>query len=210
MYTRKTFPEFVPCRYNTCADLQARLDGTICRYEGRLVFVRVMSDTGQPDDYSIWLYNWPDADKKIKRIEADDPSFDISLLDLGYMNYLHDGKNHVIYPYRSTNKKYKQGTCTSYTHTARIDGGPAQFGSYSLQSQGFVDMIEGRYPPVSVCELHPELAVSPDVAIRTDALGVREYFWRMNKVAIKVPGQKLHRLDTEFSPLIDKILGAYL
>lgn len=201
------FAEEMPCLYETLKDLADRLDSTICRYEGKVVYVRVMIEDDETP--SVRLFSWPD-ENFIKTIEPSDPKFDISMIDMGYMNYIYNGENHVLYPYRTTGKKYKQGTSTGYCYVKNIDGEASQFGSHSLQSQGFVDMVDRRYPPISALSLHKELALSRDVAVRLDSLGVREFFWRTMKVAVQVPGQKLHRLDTEFSSLVDKVLRPFL
>lgn len=204
------FVESMPCLYETYKDLSDRLDGTICRYEGNVVFVRVSMADDDEERPVVYLYDWPQTDKMIKEIEPNDPAFDISLIDLGYMNYICGNKNVVLYPYRSSSKKYKQGTSTGNCFTKNIDGTPSDYGSHSMQSQGFVDMVNRKYPPLAALELHKELALSRDVAVRVDSLGVREFYWRLMKIAVQVPGQKIHRLDTEFSSLVDKILRPFL
>lgn len=204
------FAEEMPCLYETYKDLSDRLDGTICRYGGKVVYVRVSMAENDEDEPLVYLYEWPHSDKLFMQIDPNDPLFDISLIDLGYMNYIYDNKNIVLYPYRSASKKYKQGTSMGYCYTKNIDGTHSDYGSQSMQSQGFVDMVNRKYPPLAALELHKELALSKDVAVRVDSLGVREFYWRLMKIAIQVPGQKIHRLDTEFSPLVDKILRPFL
>ena len=113
MYTRRTFPEFMSCKYVTLKDLTDRLDSTVCRYGGKLVYVRV-KPTGP--EVNLHLYDWPNVNSVIKTIKPDDPLFDISLLDLGYFNYVSNGENFALYPYRLSSKKYKQGTYTGYVY----------------------------------------------------------------------------------------------
>lgn len=210
---RKKFPEFVPCRYETFQDVRDRLDGTLCRYEGKVVYVKVIGSDDEDDEPSsakIDLRGWPDTDVRIKHIKPDDPALDISIFDLGYVNYIYQDKNVVLYPYRNTGKSYKQGTYLGHVYTSTIDGKNSDHGSYALQCQGFVDMLEGRYPVLAALNFNNEIALSPDLAVRVDDLGVREFFWRRKKIAVQVPKQKIHRLQTEFTPLVDKIIGEYL
>ena len=212
---RKAFPDAMPCKYTTSKDLSDRLDQTICRYGERLVWVRVQNDMDTDGNTStvLQLYDWPETNKKFKRINPDDPEFDISLFDLGYFNYIYQGKNVVLYPYRMPNRKFKQGTSVNYVYTKSIDGKVSEYGSHSIQSQGFVDSVLGVYPQNMNSILNgvvSELALSPELAVRVDALGVQEFFWRTRKIAVRVPGQKVHKIDSEFGWVIDKVMGAYL
>lgn len=214
MLKRKTFPESLPCRYETYNDLYQRLDGTICRYGGKVVYVRVKTDMDDGTKPKVELYDYPSTDKHLKSISPDDPEFDISLLDLGYANILYDGKNYVTYLSRSTRKTFKQGTTISGILVRDIAGKSHNYlGSGNLVSQGFVDAVNGEYPEsVAALEagLTDEIALSPELAVSIDDLGCRTYYWRTTKVAIQVPGQKLHRVDSEFSWVVDKVLGLYV
>lgn len=209
----RRFPEAMPCLYKTKKDLVDRLDGSLCRYDDKLVYVRVIGEYDEEEDQPInylQLYQWPESDKKFKKIKPDDPLFDISALDMGYMNYYVEDKNVVLYLTRSTAKKYKQGTCSNYIYVKEIDGkGSQTYSSYVYQSQGFVDMINHQYPGIEALKKVGQVALSPDLAVRRDDLDVLEFFWRGIKIAVKVPGSKIHRLETDYSWLVDKVLGGY-
>lgn len=208
---RKAFPDFMPCRYKTYKDLYDRLSGTVCRYDGRPVYVNVQHEVVIEQDVPVHkpivtLYEWPNTDRQIKRIEPDDPKFDISLIEVGYFNHNVQGKNRVVYASRSTRKQWKQGMTPQGCKLHTIDGQPGQFGN--TQTPLFVDSIQGKFPTIDVLDRgETEVALSQELAVRTDELGIREYFWRTKKIAVKVPGAPLHRLETEFSWLIDKVLG---
>lgn len=205
---KRRLNDHMPNKYVTLKDLRDRLDQTICRYDGHLVWVRVKVIESE-DDPKLVLYDWPKSSKVFKTIDPSDPLFDISLIDLGYFNYRQANQNIVIYPYRTASRKYKQGTSLGYTQTLTIDGTPSPYGGSTIQSPGFVDSVEGKYPSIDVLGTQgfSEVALSPDLACRIDPLGVQEFFWRCTKVAIKVPGQEVYKMDTEHRWMIEKVLG---
>lgn len=88
--------EIVPCMYDTEKDLQARLHGTICRYDNIPVYVTVRSakEIVIYDPISVGLSNNPYTDNPVKLeekiIRPTDPLFDISSPELGYLNYDYD------------------------------------------------------------------------------------------------------------------------
>lgn len=211
---RKAFTSSMPCRYKTFKDLSDRLSGTICRYDGQVVYVHVdqkMHVEPEPRyETIVTIYEWPDTEKKIGVIDPEDPKFDISLIEVGYFNYLFKEKNLAVYAFRSTRKQWKQGMSASQVYLKGIDGAPANVGSSSLQSMGFVDSIDGRFPDISILDSVSEAALSQELAVRRDTLGVLEFFWRTHKIAVKVPGQKIHRLESEFSWVVDKVLGGLM
>lgn len=206
---RKKFNEYMPNKYTSMKDLQDRLSGTICRFNGTPVFVQVKSES------ILQLWDVPTQGTLIKEISPQDPRLDISMLDLGYFNYQGHGRKtmkKVVYLSRSPSKKYKQGTCHSYIQVHDIDGKRSQTVSSSCcLSQGFVDAIEGRFPTITELEEEGELALSPDVAVSRDEMGILTVYFRGQKVAVKVPDiDKLHTVRNEHSWVIERFIGGQL
>lgn len=205
---RKKFNEYMPNKYTSLKDLQDRLSGTICRFNGMPVYVSVKSEE------ILQLWDVPTQSTLIKEISPQDPRFDISMLDLGYMNYEGKGryaKPCVVYLSRDPSKKYKQGTCTSYIRCKAIDGGPAPVNSACMMSKGFVDFVEGRWPTLSDLQGVGELALSSDVAVSRDEMDILTVYYRGQKIAVKIPDiDRLHTIRNEHSWVIERFIGGQL
>ncbi len=204
MTALRAYEERMPCNYRLLKDLQDRLDGTICRYDGKAVYITVESQA------AIKLLDPVERRKLIKVVPPDDPLLDISANECGYFNYKPDpryaersgrspAENTVFYMSRNTSKKYKQGLYYSYITSLHIDGRlNHEYSNDGLVfSQGMIDQIEGVYPtPKTVLEIFEkeyqgktaEYAVSPDVALRKESVGVIFVYYRMTQMGWIAPG----------------------
>ncbi len=192
MTLARRYNEKVPCNYRLLKDLQDRLDGTICRYGGKAYYISVGSEE------KINLYDVERRREIFKVISPDDPELDISFAECGYMNFTPTEKQQktyglgpegvVLYVTRNTSKKYKQGNYPSYTQLLNISGSPSNKFDYATVcfSRGMVDFIEGVYPsPLQVLKEFSELkgkvsevAVSPEIALRKESVGVIFVYYR--------------------------------
>jgi hypothetical protein len=170
------------------------------------VLVKIMSQ------HEICLYDVADKSKKIATISPSDPRFDISHIDLGYMNFdmsKYEGSgNRVFYLQRSPSKKYKQGTCNNHTVACDLVGKPSHYSAGDvLYTQGFVDSVLGNFPSISELKTG-QMALSQDIAAESDELGLVKLYYRGTAVAYKLPNDnKLHTLRNDMSWVIDRFLG---
>lgn len=209
MLTRR-FNEYMPCKYTSLKDLQDRLDGTICRFEGRPVYVMVHSEK------KLRLYDIPFQNQLIAEINPNDRRFDISMLRLGYANVCNsytERKNHVLYFTRNPSKKYKQGTCASYIICKEIDGKRSdRYSGSMIMSQGFVDSVNDVYPSIEQIDEHGgSIALSMDIACMKDDLGILSFFYRGQKVAARVPdSDRLVMYKGDYPWVVEKLIGGLL
>jgi len=205
---KNRFDDKMSCKYTLHSDLDTRLNNTICRLDGMPVYVKVSSPT------DITLYEVENRNAKVATISPNDPRFDISHMDLGYMNWdmtKFEGQgapNRVVYLQRSPSKKYKQGTCGNHTTACDLTGKPSHYSASDvLYTKGFVDSILGNFPKLSDLKVG-QLALSQDVAAETDELGLVKLYYRGTAVAYKLPNDsKLHTLRNDMSWVIDRFLG---
>lgn len=167
------------CKYRP-QDYAQRLDHTWCRYKGIPVYVRVQGDriSGSYDcqDYFV-----------IQDLE----DFDISSLELGYVNH----RNKVSYVTRVPSQRYKQGVCSSNVSFEGIaEGRSAREAVVEVTSTAFKNMLNGVYPPLEKVLKNlseGEVAISRDIAISTDILGVKSVFYKQKLVGWIAPGTKV-------------------
>lgn len=156
------------CKYPN-RDLQQRLDGTICRYKGKAVYVRCGGDVGT---LSLWYLPSSRRNNASENIKADDPYFDISTPSLGYFQA---HKDRVAYASRRPMRLYKQGISPDNLMVRGIDGKNLFEGS-DVYGPGFADMVNEKFDSLknSIAEVRKspvptERVVSKDIAIRWDS-----------------------------------------
>lgn len=224
-----TIPERMPCKYNTEHDLHARLHGTICRYKG--VPYKVLLDF--PTIFLRDLVTGVDVEK----IKFDDPEFDISSPELGYMNLvlpLKAPKNYVRYIERLPIKRWRQGICVNHLMFSKIDGNeishiPGWPVEMWMSTQGFKDMLQDNYPKLdkafSILEegeyidqsplgntaaMCDQIAISKDVAMEKTKSGVIQIYFKADNVGWCAPGtRQINVKSSEMGWIISKYLSQF-
>lgn len=147
------------CLYETVKDLKGRIGGTICRYQDDPVYCTVTNKgTIQLQDIRAVFDSQFGA--ILKEISPKDPDFDISSIELGYLNwevspamrYPHSsmkrGGNQVSFLSRPPAKRYCQGLQADYIRRQSIDGVDEGDANYVLHSEGFIKLCRNDYPPL--------------------------------------------------------------
>jgi hypothetical protein len=200
--------EKMPCRYDTPNDIQQRLHGTICRYKGEPVYVYY-------DVPRIRLKHPVTMKILVDEIKEDDPDFDISSPELGYMNFSFLGEKNpkvrVLYVEREPRKRYRQGLCSSHLTYSDITGNsgtlhiPGMAYEHFIKSQGFYDMLVGNYfslddvfgaleeEAVMLGDVKiacTQMALSKDTAIEKTRSGVYQVYFKADNVGWVAPGTR--------------------
>lgn len=168
------------------ADLSARLDNTICMYEGKPVHVRF-------EGGNLLNIRPLGSRENGKIIPSDDDNFDVSSPPLGYIQ---SGSN-VVYLTRRPSRIFKQGLCAETIHYATINKNP-NVRLPSFNSVGMADMISGNYPNVDTAieKLYrdgtdQEIAISRDVALKLNPkLRIIYVFYKNEEVGFMIEGKK--------------------
>ncbi len=218
--------EIVPCLYDTYKDLQARLQGTICRYENEPVYVHVTSDK------VIELYDttkigkgvmssMTEELKPLRKIKPNDPAFDISSPEIGYVNvdfevekslpqcvrYLspEDTGCQVVHIERSPSRQWKQGLSSETVTFRGVSGNelvrlrvPV---NVIFTCHGVRDAIRGTYPPLpaAVAKInrlrdsvaHKEIAVSKDVALKKTDSDIIQVYIKTKNIGFILPDERV-------------------
>jgi len=207
--------EKMPCKYDTLKDLQDRLHGTYCRYDGKLYYVTVESKD------VIVLYDSVSQRPKLN-INPSDPNFDISSLEVGYMNLDQkemaqlgvESNGGVLYLMRYPQRRYRQGVtpeCLSAYRIENMDISPFRTGSL-LRTAGFRKSIEGDFPSFNEAldDKSAEVALSRDLAIKKTDSGLVLVYYKMVNIGWTLPGDNIVMFrGTPHDWLFQKILDEH-
>lgn len=130
-------------KYASQNDVYARLNNTVCRYDGEPVYINV--DTGEVTGTIVCnFYHASKRDPAFIQCNTIDPLFDESSPELGYMN--HDKQ--VLYLARVPARMNQQGLSIANVVVFR-KGGEKQRNVtiLELRSDGFRNMIVNDYRP---------------------------------------------------------------
>ncbi len=202
----RAYEEYMPNGYKTENDLSQRLNKSICRYDGKPVWV--LYDGAQ----QLMLYDIA-TKMKITAISYDDPKLDISIMETGYMNY--EGKGGyppgVRYIAKHPLKQWKAGL-SGHT-TQGIDGEKAHMYE-GWHCQVFVDMLNGVYPSVDgalediASGAMKEVATSQEVAFGRTDVGVVFVYYRTKSVGWIAPGtKKVNIVDHAYTWVVQRLLS---
>lgn len=196
------FDRRMKCSWDTNNDIQSRLHGTICQYKGQPVFVGTGKAAG------LITLSHPVTGNPIVDINYDDEDFDVSSIEVGYINVLLDQKakqkfnekNIVSYASREPHKKWRQGINSAIVSFVSIDGRNVKIGQYApngiLSSQGFYDSICNEFPDVDKAlqllqkGVETQLAISKDVALQQLPSEVVLVFYKTQNVGYMAPMSK--------------------
>lgn len=203
-------------RWNSEKDLLDRLGGCYFLFDGKLCMIQVYSS-------SILLVLDPITQNELHRIKPDDPRLDVSALELGYANGYREDEIRVTYISRGTGKNYKQGICNHNIKYQTIDGTesngyviPGRGSTHILNNRGFVESIEGTFPPVGAAMTYlknqrnkSEVAVSQAVAIQKPEVGPMMVYVRTKAVGWIAPSETTVRVpDGPVSWIVERALAA--
>lgn len=125
------------------SDFASRVVDTIVKYRGD--FYYAMPST--TDSYHLSLFTLPSMVLSHPNVHVDDEELSITASKLGLFN--HNGR--VLDPIRVPMRRYRYGTPPEYISAVSPDGEGSNYSNCSLfyKSEGFVNMLYGRYPSVA-------------------------------------------------------------
>lgn len=210
------------CKFNA-KDAALKLHETICRYRGEPVWV-------QTDGAALMLSPLTDRGRHTHIIKSNDEEFDISSVPLGYMNSW--GRNKTVhYLTRRPIRRTRQGLCIQAVSARRLSmtgttKDSFQGGGYCAElmfSQGMIDMIMGKYPTLGQalatlredCKKNEkscsEIAISREIALGINELGIINVFYRDELVGWIQPGKSVvHVPHNERAWVVSKFLSGEL
>lgn len=124
-------------------DFSSRVVDTIVKYRGEF-FYAMPSTT---DSYHLSLFTLPNIALAHPNVHVDDEELSITASKLGLFNY----NGRVLDPIRVPMRRYRYGTPPEYISAGPPDGEGSGYSSCSslFKTEGFVNMLYGRYPSVS-------------------------------------------------------------
>jgi hypothetical protein len=188
--------EKMACLYETEKDLVDRLGGTVCRYKGVPYVVHIEART------KINLLDLV-SQKPVLSIRPNDPDFDISSAEIGYINFRwtktqlkysdtpNDTSNKAYYLERVPFRRYRQGLCSDSLSGFHIDGKTSINPNALLFSDGFRDSQLGRFPSVreaiKLLEEEQQVAVGMDTALQKVDSGMILVWYRTKNIGWITP-----------------------
>lgn len=199
--------EKMKCLYDTERDLIDRLHGTYCRYKDKVYVVSVESKT------QLGLSD-PISGVRIFQIKPNDPDFDISSPEIGYVNHVYQDRVYAAFLERLPQKRYRQGLYAECCSVKLIDGGAPPFNANQVfRTKGLIDAIEGRYPPFKMALAflrsgeQKEVALSRQFALKRFDSGIVFLMCEKKDVGYIQPhGRGVEYVETNESWVLDKLL----
>lgn len=204
-------------KYETVDEVKFRLESSVVLYDGKPVYISRVGMAEADDKKEIarvYFYDLPllNGDKKgggETRKYLSSRKFDLSPFKMGYMN----DKGRATFVSRAPVRQNKQGLTSNVTTFQDMMGRRSEDVSFNtmIRSQGFVDMVAGKYPSFQECgdmldnkdilsvALSRSFAFSIDHDLEALFLthkGVRCGMVTRGQKAIKIP-QKFHFLKEE-------------
>lgn len=128
--------------FSTQGDFASRVSETIVRYDGAFYYAQPSQDQA----FHVTLFTFPGLQVVHENIHVDDDRLNINATKLGLINY----GQRVYEPLRVPTRRYRYGTPPEYISTLDLRGGTVANGAGAIvMSQGFKDMLDGRYPTVN-------------------------------------------------------------
>jgi len=166
------------CRYPD-RDLTARLDNSICRYQGVPVYIR------HTDANELTLYLLNNLQIVFKRISSDDEDLDISTIPMGYYQYT---PRQVVYVSRRPVRRWKQGVEADALDFKFLNVANARH--INIYTKAFEDMVMGRYPSLEETLKNFESSEETmEIAIHRDV--VLEYLPNLKLVHVHYKGEEV-------------------
>lgn len=139
-------------KYETAEETKFRLENTVVLYDGKPVYITRVGAVGAEDKKEIArVFFWelplpkgraPGQGETRKYLSSR--NFDLAPFKMGYIN--HNGE--AIFVARLPVRQQRQGLCPNTCTFSNVLGHPSKVMDFAtmINSQGFVDMIEGKYP----------------------------------------------------------------
>jgi len=175
-------------------DVTNRINGTFIRYKGVPYYAVTEAKN------TLGLYAIP-IDQRSKSamthvVSVEDDDLDISSIELGYMNEENEtGRSDVVlktlYAYRNPSRQgYRQGIWEGNVRFESLDGKPVHY-TLSHYSVGIANLLKNNYPSFDEAmerlAKYGEVALSREVGISQDKLGVRKIFYRGEQIGYGTP-----------------------
>lgn len=193
------------------ADLNQRLNDTVCRYEG--LAVRIKYHGGDLLDLCS-----VGSGHLIKTIKSNDPGLDISGIPLGYVQIT---PGIVVYTSRRPLRIYKQGVSNDVIATRFTTTGYPGV-KFSIFSKPFEDMVNNRYPNLDAAlkllrkkynenDRYTEIAISRDIALKYNhEMQITHVFFRGDEVGFIIKDTRtVITPSTDKGWIISKHLGQF-
>ncbi len=161
------------------ADLNARLNGTICMYKDIPYFI-MCSDSQHTEKIHLCdlLTKNP-----LQEISVKDPDFDVATPPLGYIQIK---KNQVAFSERLPHRQFRQGVTQGVIHFSFF----SQAQRMTLHSEAFRDTMMKQYRNLNKILIdliadpeYGEYALSNDVALVKSVAGVVKVYFKHEEVA---------------------------
>lgn len=198
-------------------DLGQKLHDTICRWKDQPVWVKIR-------DGQIHLYKLPGGGEFLTEIKREDPLFDISNVPLGYVNSATKGER-VYYTTRIPIRRTKQGLSNQNLKVSslpKLVSGKLVGGLNVMMSNGFVDMVNNKYPPLedamkllrtNLAEhgLEGQIAIRRDIAMSIDKAGIIFVYYKNDYIGWIQPDKFIvHVISNGVSWVVSKYLSHIL
>lgn len=143
-------------KYENAEEVKFRLENSVVLYDGRPVFIHKVSVPDIENDKGeiarVFFYELPLVDRgkaQEQRRYLSSKKFDLAPFRMGYMN----NKGHASFVARQPIRQNKQGLTSGVCAITDILGHPSMYLNFGemIRSQGFVDMIDGKYPDFKEC-----------------------------------------------------------
>lgn len=198
--------------YKTREDAEFRLHGTIVGYNGSPVLVnRVRTRTHKKtgEEIIVLAVAGHPFGGTSREIRLDDPGFDkFRPVKLGFLNFFERNITSCSWAERAPVRRSKQGLagesfrCSTLLESMRLELGTVQ------SSEGFLEMIEGRYPSYdeAIDRLVPNsaIAVSRQFAVSMGSNGMISLHYGRENVGVVFRGQLYLRSDQQY--LLESII----
>lgn len=136
-------------KYETTEEVKFRLENTVVMYDKAPVLISRVDMPGAGDEKEIarvWFYELPFVPGRGKEVRKylSSRNFDLAPFKMGYFN--HNGE--AIFASRTPVRQNKQGLGAGTCKFTDIRGKASQNINWNhvISSQGFVDMVNGKFP----------------------------------------------------------------
>lgn len=137
-------------KYETAEEIRFRLEHTVVSYDGRPVYISRCTLPENPEEKGeiarVFFYEMPYLGKQVKetRKYLSSKKFDLTPFKMGYFNH----KGRACFVSRAPLRQNRQGLCQNTAQFTDPRGRRDEEMGFNtmISSQGFVDMIDGKYP----------------------------------------------------------------